>query len=192
MNALTRKLLRDLWLMRGQVLAIIIVIASGVATFIMSVSTLNALQQTRTQVYIDYRFADVFASLKRAPQRLLKRVAAIPDVDTVASRVVAQVRMEIPVFNDPVVGQLVSIPDHGPITINALFLRQGKLPQPDRHQVLISEPFANAHKLQPGDQMTAIINGRRQTLDISGIALSPEYIYSLGPGAMFPDDKRFG
>ena len=95
MNALTRKLLRDLWLMRGQVLAIIIVIASGVATFIMSVSTLNALQQTRTQVYIDYRFADVFASLKRAPQRLLKRVAAIPDVDTVASRVVAQVRMEV-------------------------------------------------------------------------------------------------
>ena len=95
-------------------------------------------------------------------------------------------------FNDPVVGQLVSIPDHGPITINALFLRQGKLPQPNRRQVLISEPFANAHELQPGDQMTAIINGRRQTLDISGIALSPEYIYSLGPGAMFPDDKRFG
>lgn len=192
MTALTLKLFRDLWLMRGQALAITIVIASGIATFVMSVSTLDALQRTRTQVYTDYRFADIFSSLKRAPQQLVKRIEAIPGVRDVESRVVAEVRMEVDNFPDPVIGRLVSIPDHGEPKMNALYMRQGHRPEADKQEVLLSEPFANAHQLQPGDAITAIINGRRQKLRVSGIALSPEYIYSLGPGAMFPDNQRYG
>lgn len=63
MKALNRKLLRDLWHMRSQVLAIMMVIASGVATYIMSVTTLESLQRTRAQVYEEYRFADIFHRL---------------------------------------------------------------------------------------------------------------------------------
>lgn len=192
MTALTRKLLRDLWRMRGQAMAIAIVIASGVATFVMSASTLNALQNTRAQVYAEYRFSDVFASLKRAPERLLQRIEAIDGVREAENRVVAQVRMEIEGFPDPVVGRLVSIPDHDQPKMNALYLREGRRPEVNKPEVLLSEPFANAHHLQPGDAITAIINGRRQKLRVSGIALSPEYIYSLGPGAMFPDNQRYG
>ena len=192
MTALTRKLLRDLWCMWGQALAIAIVIASGVATFVMSVSTLDALQRTRTEVYAEYRFADVFASLKRAPEWVIQRIEAIPDVHEVESRVVAQVRMEIDGFPDPVIGRLVSIPDQGEPEMNDLFMRKGRRPKVDQPEVLLSEPFANAHKLKPGDTITAIINGHRQQLRVSGIALSPEYIYSLGPGAMFPDNKHYG
>jgi putative ABC transport system permease protein len=178
--------------MRGQALAITIVIASGIATFVMSVSTLDALQRTRTQVYTDYRFADIFTSLKRAPQQVVKRIEAIPGVSEVESRVVAEVRMEVDNFPDPVIGRLVSIPDHGDPKMNALFMRQGHKPKADKQEVLLSEPFANAHQLKPGDAITAIINGRRQKLRVSGIALSPEYIYSLATGAMFPDDQRYG
>ena len=192
MTALSRKLFRDLWLMRGQALAIAIVIASGIATFVMSVSTLDALQRTRTQVYTDYRFADIFSSLKRAPQQMVKRIEAIPGVRQVEDRVVAQVRMEVDNFPDPLIGQLVSIPDHGDSKMNVLFMREGHKPETDKQEVLLSEPFANAHQLKPGDAITAIINGRRQKLRVSGIDLSPEYIYSLGPGAMFPDNQRYG
>lgn len=192
MTALTQKLFRDLWHMRGQVLAITIVIASGVATFVMSVSTLDALQRTRAEVYADYRFADVFATLKRAPEWVIQRIEVIPGVRDVESRVVAQVRMEIEGFPDPVIGRLVSMPDHSDPEMNALFIREGRRPQPDQPEVLLSEPFAQAHELKPGDAITAIINGHRQKLRVSGIALSPEYIYSLGPGAMFPDNQRYG
>ncbi len=192
MTALTRKLLRDLWLMRGQSLAIAIVIASGVATFVMSVSTLDALQRTRSQVYIKYRFADVFSTLKRAPERVKLRINAISGVRVVETRVVAEVRMEVNDFADPVIGRLVSIPDKSTPKLNALYMRQGRLPETDKPEVLISEPFALAHQLKPGDSIIAIINGRRQKLSVSGIALSPEYIYSLGPGAMFPDNQRYG
>ena len=195
MTALTRKLLRDLWHMRSQALAIMIVIASGVATFVMSVSTLDSLQRTRAQVYAEYRFADIFAPLKRAPERITKRLEAIPGVREVESRIVAEVRMEVSGFSDPVIGRLVSIPDYHEPKMNALYLRSGRMPQSNQtsqEEVVLSEPFAKAHQLLPGDTITAIINGHRQTLRISGIALSPEYIYSLGPGAMFPDNARFG
>lgn len=192
MKSLTRKLFRDLWHMRGQSLAIAIVIASGVATFVMSVSTLDALQRTRAQVYTEYRFADVFSSLKRAPERVIQRIKHIPGVRAAQSRVVAEVRMEIDGFPDPAIGRLVSIPEHGEPEMNALFIRAGRRPEADKPEVLLSEPFANAHKLQPGDNITVIINGHRQKLRVSGIALSPEYIYSLGPGAMFPDNQRYG
>ena len=87
MNALTLKLFRDLWLMRGQAMAIMIVIASGVATFAMSISTLDALQRTRNEVYAEYRFSDIFASLKRAPERVIQRIEAIPGIRAVETRV---------------------------------------------------------------------------------------------------------
>ncbi len=192
MSALTWKLFRNLWQMRGQALAISIVIASGVATFVMSVSTLDALQRTRSEVYAEYRFADIFATLKRAPERVIQRIEAIPGIRIVETRVVAQVRMEVNGFADPVIGRLVSIPDLGEPKMNALYIRKGERPEMDQAEILLSEPFANAHNLKPGDLITAIINGRRQKLRLSGIALSPEYIYSLGPGAMFPDNKRYG
>jgi putative ABC transport system permease protein len=178
--------------MRGQALAIAIVIASGVATFVMSFSTLDALQRSRARVYTEYRFADVFATLKRAPERVIQRIEAIPGVREAESRVVAQVRMEVEGFPDPVIGQLVSIPDHSKPEMNTLYMREGRRPHADQPEIALSEPFANAHKLKPGDAITAIVNGRRQKLRVSGIALSPEYIYSLGPGAMFPDNKRYG
>ncbi|MCU7886671.1 MAG: FtsX-like permease family protein, partial [Candidatus Thiodiazotropha sp. (ex Lucinoma annulata)] len=55
-----------------------------------------------------------------------------------------------------------------------------------------SEPFAEAHGLQPGDQLKALMNGNQRTLTVVGIALSPEFIYAIGPGALIPDDLRFG
>jgi putative ABC transport system permease protein len=171
MKAINRKLLRDLWDMRGQALAIALVIASGVATFIMSLSTLHSLQLTQATFYQDYRFANVFVSLKRAPESLRRRIADLPGVDKVETRVVALVNVEVGGFADPVRGQLTSVPDEGESQLNRLYLRQGRLIDATRDdEVVLSEPFADAHDLESGDQLAAIINGRRKTLRIVGIA----------------------
>src|SRR4030043_201407 len=76
MRALNIKLLRDLWKMKGQAFAIVLVIVSGISTFVMLKSTMNSLNLTRKKFYQDYSFADVFASLKRAPDSLKDRIAA--------------------------------------------------------------------------------------------------------------------
>ncbi len=193
MKALDRKLWRDLGQMKSQALAIALVVMCGVGTFIMFLSTLGALRATQDSYYRDYRFAEVFASLKRAPESLRQRVQAIAGVAQAETRVVAQVRLDMPAFAEPVTALMVSVSDKGRHGLNALHLREGRLPAPERaDEVVVSTPFAQAHALQLGDRFYAILNGRRQSLTLVGTALSPEFIQQMRPGSAFPDYKRYG
>ena len=193
MRALNRKLLRDLWHMRGQAIAIAAVIMGGVATLVMSISTYDSLVSTRDRFYREYRFADVFANLKRAPEPVAERLRAIPGVAHLETRVVAGVKLEVTDFTDPITGLLLSVPDSGEPQLNHLFLRRGRWVQPySTDEAVLSDTFADAHQLQPGDKFSAIINGKRKQLTIVGVAVSPEYVYQIAPGAMFPDFKRYG
>ncbi len=193
MKALDRKLFRDLWHMRGQVLAIAAVIMGGVATMVMSLSTYDSLVGTRDRFYGEYRFADVFAGLKRAPQPVAERLAGVPGVERLETRVRAGVKLEVAGFSDPITGQILSLPDVGEAQLNRLYFKRGRSVQPwSTDEVVVSDTFAGAHHLQPGDTLAAIIHGKRKTLTVVGVAVSPEYVYQIAPGAMFPDFKRYG
>lgn len=179
--------------MRGQVLAIAVVVASGVAVLVMSRSALEALQDTARAYYERYRFAHVFADLKRAPEHLASRIAAIPGVQVVETRISRFATLDVAGFQEPVIGHLISLPQRGEPKLNRLALRAGRFPGLDRpNEAVLSEPFAEAHGLRPGNQVHAIINGHKRTLNVVGIALSPEFVYAIAPGALMPDDKRFG
>lgn len=190
MRALDRKSLCDLWLMRGQAIAVALVIACGAATFVMSLTTLDSLERTRDAYYDHYCFASAFAHVKRAPNTLTQRLAETPGVSSVQTRVVVDVTLDVPGLTEPAVGRVTSIdPANG---LNRLYLRSGRFPEPGRAgEVLVGEAFFIANRLTLGDTLRAIINGRRQTLRIVGTALSPEYIYPIRPGEMLPDDRRF-
>lgn len=193
LRMLDRKLLRDLWAMKGQALAIAAVMAAGVTMFVAYFSNFDSLQRARAAYYEQARFADVFATLTRAPARLEERLAAISGVHDVSTRVVADVTIDVPGMADPATGRLISIPERGRPALNDVTLRQGRWPDPLRpDEVLASELFCESHGLTPGDRIGALINGRRRELSIVGIALSPEYVYAIAPGEMFPDAKRFG
>jgi putative ABC transport system permease protein len=193
MRPLDRKLVRDVWNLKGQAFAISLVIGAGVAMFIMYLSTFHSLRLTQQTYYERYRFADVFAMLTRAPLALLDRVNAIPGVARAEARVVVDVTLDVPGLTEPATGRLIGIEiPHRP-SLNDVFLRRGRFPalgQPD--EVLVSEAFAIARGLRPADRVGAVINGRRRELTIVGIALSPEYVYSIRPGELIPDDARFG
>jgi putative ABC transport system permease protein len=192
-RALDRKLLRDLAGVKGQAIAIALVIGSGVAMFVMYLSNFDSLRLTRQAYYERYRFADVFAGCKRAPDRLAGRIAEIPGVNRVATRVVTEVSLDVEGLDEPAVGRLVSIPADREPELNALFLRSGRWIEPGRpDEVLVGEGFALAHGLGPGDRVAAVIYGRRRQLEIVGVALSPEYVYSIRPGQVVPDDRLYG
>ncbi len=179
--------------MRWQNLAIASVLAAGVAVVVMSVSTLQSLQATRSRFYDQSRFGNVFIHLKRAPLTLLPRVREIVGVQSVEARVVTQVNLVLPDMPEPATGRIVSLPERGEPNVNKLYLRAGRYLEPNHAgEVLLSEGFADANRLRPGDSLTAIINGKRRSLRVAGIALSPEYVYSVRPGELMPDDKRYG
>jgi putative ABC transport system permease protein len=190
-RALHRKLWREFGLLRGQVIAIALVMVGGIGTMVMAQTNYGALAETRALYYGEYRFAEVFARVKRAPVTLLETVRALPGVREVEPRVTGYVTLEIEDYPEPITGQVVSLPRAGDTGLNRLFLRSGRLPG-DGGEAVVGEAFAEAHGLRPGDSLVAILNGRRQRLSICGIGLSPEFIYQIRPGDAFPDFERFG
>ena len=193
MRQLDRKLVRDLWQMKGQSLAICLVIASGVATFVMSLSTLGSLELSQETYYDRYRFANVFSTVKRAPETQRDRIAAIPGVARLQTRIVQDVSIDVPGLAEPAIARLISVPDRGRPELNELFLRNGRYLSPEpKGEILVNEAFAIVHSLQLGDTIPAILNGRRQNLTVVGVVLSPEYILTMHEGDPLPDQTRFG
>ena len=192
-KALSRKRLRDLVHLRGQVVAIALVVACGVAVVVTSRASYESLVISQATYYAEYRFADVFASLKRAPESLRTRIAAIPGVAAVETRIVAQVTLDVPGLEEPATGRLVSVPERRVPILNDLHLRSGRWLEPGRRdEVMASEAFAKANRLTVGSTIGAVLHGRWQELTIVGIALSPEYVYEIQGTSLFPDNKRFG
>ena len=68
MTALNRKLFRDVYHLRGQLIAAALVVMCGVAAFVTMRSAYTSLLTTRDAYYSEYRFGDLFASVKRAAQ----------------------------------------------------------------------------------------------------------------------------
>ena len=193
MRALDRKLLRDLWHMRGQAVAIALVVACGVATVVTSRVGYESLRESQAGYYAAYRFADVFAALERAPESLRAALAAIPGVAAVETRIVAQVTLDVPGLAEAATGRLVSIPAIRVPILNDVHLRRGRWIEPGRpDEVIASEAFADANRLEVGDRLGAVLRGRWQSLHIVGIGISPEYVYEIQGTNLFPDNKRFG
>ncbi len=193
MTALDLKLLRDFGRMKGQMFAVGVIMACGLAMMIMMRSLIFSLESTRDAYYTDHRFADVFCDLKRAPNALRTRLAGLPDVAAVETRVAGKVTLDLPGLAEPADGTIISIPDDRPQQLHTLFIRRGRLPElGSRNEVVVGEAFADAHRFEPGNEITATIHGARQTLKIVGVALSPEYVFEARPGDTLPDNRRFG
>lgn len=193
MRALDRKLWRELWRLRGQALAIALVVACGVATVVTTRVGYESLRASQADYYARYRFADVFARLERAPESLRVKLATVPGVAAVHTRVVAEVTLDVPGLAEPATGRLVSVPERRVPVLNDVHLRRGRWLEPGRRdEVIASEAFADANGLELGDRIGAVLNGRWQALRIVGIGLSPEYVYELLGTNLFPDNRRFG
>jgi len=193
MRAIDRKAVRDLWAIKGQAIAIALVIASGVGTFVMSLNTLKSLQNSQQMYYEQYRFAHVWSQVKRAPLSLARRIEVIPGVSQVQTRVVVDVTLDVRGMAEPAIGRLISIPPQRTPMVNDLHLRKGRWIEPHRAgEALVSEAFATSHYLEIGESVTAVINGRRQKLTIVGVVLSPEYVIQIHGSNLLPDDHRFG
>lgn len=190
---LNKKLFRDLFKLKGQVITIALVVCSGISVLISSISTYQSLSQAQYKFYSDFHFADVFATLKRAPTYMQKRIAEIPGVSQVETRIVEDVTLDLPWLQEPAIGRFISIPDSKSSNLNRLFLRKGRLLEAGKaNEVLVNEGFAEANSIKPGDQIYALLNGHRQLLRIVGIVLSPEYVYAIRGEDLLPDNKHFG
>lgn len=188
---LRRKALRDLRRLWGQAVAIALVLAAGVATLILGNGAHRALSDTRDRYYTDYRFADLSTDVVRAPLSLVDEIRAIDGVLRAEPRIVKLGRPEMEGMDAAASVLLVTLPQED--GLNRLHLRTGRLPQTGRmDEAVVSQDFATANGLRQGSRLVVVMDGKRRTLQVVGTALSPEFIYAMGPGEMMPDPRRFG
>lgn len=193
MSALRKKLLRDLVRARGPGLAVVAVVACAVATFVGATTASRALQRTQAAWYDASRFPHVFARLRRAPRPVADRLAALPGVAEVEARLATEALVELPGRPAPATALLCSAPPAGTPRLGRLHVRRGRLLAPGRSgEALVSEAFAEANRLAPGDGLAVIVNGRRLALRVAGVVLSPEHSMALRPGAVVNDDLHYG
>ncbi len=192
MRVLDRKLLRDIRRLWAQSLAIAVVLATGVMIMVMSVGTQRSLVETRDTFYERNRMADMWVALRRAPMAEATRIGTLPGVTRVAPRISQFVMLDLDGLAEPAMGQVLSLPVTVAPRLNLPLLRTGRLPQAGRaDEVMVNETFALANGFSLGDSFRVTLNGQKRVVRIVGTALSPEFIYNIGPGALMPDDRRF-
>lgn len=191
MKPLDRKLVRDLWRLRWQMMAIALLIACGVSVAVMSFSAQRALVAAQTAFYADTRFADVFAQAKRAPASRLRELAAIPGVTAVDARILEAGLMDVPGLSRPAVARVISLPDDEGRALNRIRLTRGRMPDPARTDEAVAlKTFMEAAGVRLGDKLTAVVQGRAFTFTVVGAVLAPEYVFVPGPESLMPDDAH--
>ena len=193
MQAIDQKLLRDFKRLWVQAIAIALVLGCGVAILLTSIGMYDALSETRSAYYERNRFADVFARAKRAPESLLSEIAQIEGVLSIEARITGEAILDIPGRVRTAVGQILSYPQDGQPVLNVPLLVTGRFPDPvSTDEIVVNAPFAEANGFVPGDSFSANLRGQKRELTIVGTALSPEFVYTIGPGALMPDNETFG
>ncbi len=193
MRALDRKLLRELRRHWVQITSIALVMGCGTMTIMGLRSTLTSIRAARDDYFDVYRFGDVFAHLERAPDAVAQRIARIRGVGAIETRIVRDVRLDVPGLSEPAIGHMVSIPEVRRSMLNELLIRRGRWIAPGSpREVLVSDRFAEVNHLAPGDSLSAVINGRWERLQIVGVAISPEFVVEYAGSGLFVDNRRYG
>lgn len=192
-GVLYRKLARDILGSWGQSLAVAAVVLSGAALYVAMASSYRNLLLTRDAYYAQYRFADFFVSLERAPKSVRYRLEALPGVRQVRGRIVQDVSLDISGEDEPRTGRIVSMPDHREPVLNDIALLSGRYFEAGaRNEVIVSDAFARENGLRPGDVFEASLATRKHTLRVVGTGLSPEYVYTIRGGSeLIPDPAGF-
>jgi len=192
-RALRKKLVRDLWRLRSQCFTIALLVGCGVASFVAAVATSASMQASRSAFYADARMADVFAHFKKAPRAVLDRLRDLPGVATVRGRVVDDFRLDVAGSSEPVTARFVSLGWPEAESLNQVKIRSGRQVEPGRaDEVVISAAFAEAWGLEPGVEVSAVINQRRARFRVVGVGVSPEFAFAASPRTGLPDARHFG
>ncbi len=193
MKALDRALFRDLVRLRAQVVTLSLVVAAGASVFVSMKLTVDALDGGRDAYYRAQRLADVFAACKRAPRTLLGDLANISGVAELDGRVADDITVLVPGHAFAATVRLVSLDPYATLPLDGVRLRQGRLPDPERDdEIVLNEPFADGNHLVPGASVSAVLNGRLRRLRVVGVGISPEFVFTMAPGAVAPNDERYG
>lgn len=186
---LFRKTLRDFRALWAQSVALMVIVALGVAAYIALVSSYRDLQSSYERTYEALHFADVTFTVTAAPLAVADELRAVPGVTAVTPRLIRDTGYELPT-GELIRARLIGLPGVGQPAVNQMVIEDGRFDADNA--ILVESHFARIYAIQPGDAITPIINGKATPLTVTGIATSPEYLMvSPSQQDMFPSARTF-
>lgn len=185
---LLRKTVRDLRRRPAQSLAIAFIVMLGVLLFIASYDSFRNLTASYNRTYERMHFADLTASGGN-PERLAAAVAGAPGVARVSTRSVGDLPLNID--GTKLIGRVTGLT--GPAGVNRIEIDRGRLPSAHSgDEVAIEEHAAQAFGLTPGDRLEVYDGSGWRSVVVSGVALSPEYLWpARSRQDILPDPHSF-
>jgi len=185
MRATTRKTLRDLVRQRGQVFAVGLTVALGVALYVSAGGAFHNLSASYQQTYDRLHFADLVATGPDA------QAAADAALAAGATTAITRVQSDEPMRIDgtTLLGRVVALPDEGHPAVDDVAVIEGSYLDAGAgadgadglgatDQVLVERHAADAFGLVPGDTVEVFGSGMWHTATVQGIVVSPEYIWA--------------
>ncbi len=193
MSVLHRKLGRELRASGLLLLAVVSIIAVGVACFVSMGAAYYNLNEAKRSYYRQCRMADFWMDLKKVPLTELDGLARLPGIAAIRPRIQFYATVDLENRNKPLNGLVLSLPDRREPVINDVVIRRGGyFSDRRRNEVIVSDAFAAHHHLAPGQWIHLVLNNRRQELFIVGTAISSEFVYLMPPGGLAPDRENYG
>jgi len=191
MKKLDKRLFRLINNTKGQYIAVLAIIVTGLFVFTaVSNSALN-LKDSLNDYYNLTNFADIFVSAVSLPEKLESSLIGESDISETEARLVFETSFITADDDEKVNVRAISV-NKNENKINKLFIKQGKR-QLFEKDIIVIEQFAVARNIKIGDQIKLQINGRQYKFNVSAIAASSEYTYIMeNEQAMLPDPENFG
>ncbi len=186
------KLRRDLYAAKARLLGVVVIIAIGVAVFLLYQTVYLNLERSRLRSYAACRMADFWVNIQKVPHAEVERLTDVAGISEVRPCITQHLIIDLPGVERPLTGTLVSLPSDPQPVINQVVLRSGSyFTGLRRNEVIVSDRFARAQKLRPGDRLYILLNNRRQELVMVGTAVSSEYAFPAAPGNQVPDKEGY-
>ncbi len=193
MKSLDRKLIKDILQSWSMLFAVSAIIAVGIGCYVAMMSAAQNLEYARSSYYSSCRLADFWIDLKKISTQEVQKLAMIPGISEIRDRIQFKVILDLADAPKPIGAMVLSLPDEQSPIINNIILRKGTYFTHGRaNEVIVSENFAKARNIEPGDTLVAILNNQRKELIVTGTAISAEFVYMTSPGSMVNEPGSYG
>ncbi|MCL2857760.1 MAG: FtsX-like permease family protein [Oscillospiraceae bacterium] len=188
---LLKKAARTVWRAKKSYISCVALMSIGIMMYVsFNILYLNLVTAMDT-MYEEQRFGDGFAQVVSMPQSSLAVIEAIPGVEQVSGVLRVDARVDAPGAGNIVTLRLISYDPADEYRLNDIYLEAGTAPSAE--EIAVNTSFAATHGFELGDPIDLIVSGRRVSPLLSGMALSPEYVYAIQDlTELLPDPETFG
>ncbi|RJQ31717.1 MAG: ABC transporter permease [Actinobacteria bacterium] len=190
MKKLLLKNWRDVLDRKAQFLAIILLVALGVSSYVALISAQKDLTVSYNFAKTKLKLADFSVSVVGAPKSVAKELEKIKGVRAVQPRLIIDTGFQVS-EKSQATARVIGISSKRRPKVNDVLLVKGKYFNGVASAGLIDSYYAEEANRKVGQSLTLLVNGEKKKIKIKGVVSSPEYLFAIRSKEEIPTPKEF-